>query len=116
MPKDIDHKDQVKHHNWIKNLRKTSHSNNCRNTKLSKANTSGVKGVCWSKRKNKWRTYICVNSKQTHINSFEDFDAAVLARYEKENELGWHKADKMTPAKQHCIDNNLIVLVKVKRK
>ncbi|MDP8268226.1 MAG: HNH endonuclease signature motif containing protein [Candidatus Tenebribacter davisii] len=46
---DIDHKDQVRYHNWIDNLRETNTKYNGRNRGNPKNNISGVKGVYWNK-------------------------------------------------------------------
>ena len=55
LPKEIDHKDNDQLNNRIENLRPATRSQNCSNTGIGKKNTSGVKGVSWSKRNNKWR-------------------------------------------------------------
>ncbi len=114
---DIDHKDRIKHHNWKSNLRKSSKKHNARNTGNLKNNTSGIKGVSLHKKAEKWMSYIKVDRNRIYLGLFEDFDDAVLARYEKENELGWHKADKMSPAYKYCLENGLIpILVRIKKK
>lgn len=57
----IDHKDRVTYHNWIDNLREATQQCNMRNTANSKNNTSGIKGVSFNKKRNKWSAYIMVN-------------------------------------------------------
>ncbi len=114
--KRIDHKDRIRHHNWIKNLRDRTQSLNNRNTGNWKSNTSGIKGVSWSKLHEKWEVYITVKEKRKYLGLYKDFNAAVYARYEEEEKYNWSKSDKMSPAKQYCIDNQLIVLVKIKKK
>jgi len=44
---DIDHKDLIRDHNWIENLRESSRACNIINTGNRCTNTSGVKGVLW---------------------------------------------------------------------
>lgn len=44
--------------NRRKNLRSCSHQQNAINRGLNKNNTSGYKGVSWSKKLKKWRVYI----------------------------------------------------------
>ena len=56
-----------------------------RNVKIRENNTSGVTGVDWSKKYQKWRARICVNKKEIHLGQFEEFDKAVAARKEAEN-------------------------------
>ncbi len=48
---DIDHRDRIKTHNWIKNLREASRMCNLQNQSVSSNNSSGITGV-W--RKTKW--------------------------------------------------------------
>jgi len=58
-----------------------------RNTKNHCTSTTGARGVSWSKEKKKWRAAIYVNSKQKHVGYFDDFNAAVAARKEAEQNL-----------------------------
>ena len=50
----LDHIDGNPSNNRIENLRLSSHGQNMHNQKISKANTSGVKGVCFDKNKNRY--------------------------------------------------------------
>lgn len=61
-----------------------------RNQKRYRTSTSGVTGVCWSKRKGKWQAYIWVENARRHLGDFGDFDAAVAARSAAEIEFGFH--------------------------
>jgi hypothetical protein len=47
----------------------TQGQNNC-NTKLSKHNTSGIKGVFWHKQAKKWRAMVRVNRKLIYLGYF----------------------------------------------
>lgn len=78
--KEIDHINRIKHDNRVDNLRFCNRTENNQNTKVRSDNTSGVKGVSWSKGANKWHAYIKVNGKKTHCGYFERFDDAVLSR------------------------------------
>jgi len=78
----VDHIDGNKVNNRIENLRLATQSENNHNTKISSKNTSGVKGVSWSKQKKKWRAQIRINYKQKFIGLFdtiEEAEAAVIA-------------------------------------
>ncbi len=90
---EIDHIDRIKHHNWISNLRETSHSCNTKNTNLRVDNTSGAKGVYLDKSSNKWRAGIMVNQKAYYLGVFKDFDEAVCHRLAAEQCLGWEGCD-----------------------
>ncbi len=98
---DIDHKDRIRHHNWISNLREVSRSCNTRNTGNRKDNISGVKGVCFHKLLNKWQVKITINQKQKYIGVHKDFDEAVCHRLAAEQCVGWEGCDSISPAFQY---------------
>jgi len=77
LPKYIDHKKGKS--NKIGNLRECTGSQNQFNSKLSKANTSGVKGVRWNKAAKKWQAGIRVNSKYIYLGIFTDIKKAAEA-------------------------------------
>jgi len=81
----LDHKDRIRHHNWINNLREASQSCNLKNCKIHSNNISGITGVCWHKRNKKWRVYIRDrNHKPLHIGYFASLLEAAKARYAAE--------------------------------
>lgn len=86
---DIDHKDRNPLNNRIDNLRESTEVCNSRNSKVYKNSTSGVTGVSWDCRTNKWFSYITVNRAQIQLGRYENFDDAVKSRYLKEIELNW---------------------------
>jgi len=49
-----------------------------------KNNTSGIKGVSWSKRDRKWVAYISFQQKQIHLGCFDKLEDAAAARKEAE--------------------------------
>ena len=81
---DIDHKDRIRTHNWIDNLREVSRQCNMRNAGMSSNNISGVKGVCVHKTTKKYQVYVTVNYERINLGLFENFDEAVLARWKGE--------------------------------
>ena len=94
----LDHKDRVKHHDWISNLRETSNQCNQRNTDNPKDNTSGVKGVGFIKRDNKWKATIKINNKTKCLGTYKDFNNAVCARLAGEQACKWEGCDNSSPA------------------
>lgn len=80
----IDHIKHNKRDNRKSKLRIVTDSQNCINQSLRINNTSGVTGVCWSKKNSKWRAYICKEGKRVVLGSFTDFDEAVKVRKEAE--------------------------------
>lgn len=80
MPEQIDHINRNCFDNRIENLRPATSSQNARNRKKFANNTSGIKGVCWHKRINKWGVSCSVFGKQKHCGYFDNLlDAASRA-------------------------------------
>ncbi len=80
----IDHIDQVRHHNWLSNLREATKSCNLQNCKTSKNNKSSITGVFWCKRDRKWEVQITKNNKQLNLGLYSSLIDAAKARYEAE--------------------------------
>ncbi len=71
-----DHIDHNGLNNQKYNLRPSTNAENCKNQK-ARNGTSKYKGVCWCKKRNKWRANIRVNDKQVYIGHFNnEIDAA----------------------------------------
>ena len=84
-PKDqIDHINGIKTDNRACNLREATNSQNGKNLKLSKANTSGHKGVCFDKQTGKWRAMIKVDFKTIQLGRYADKDEAIQVRKDAE--------------------------------
>jgi hypothetical protein len=75
----LDHRDGNTLNNLIDNLRPASRSENNRNTKRYKNNTSGVKGVSWCERKQQWQARIMVNGKSISLKYHDTLEAAAKA-------------------------------------
>ena len=69
------------------NLRESNKSKNMMNSLLSKRNTSGVKGVSYDKSRGKWIVTIKKDGVRYNLGRYDDFNKAVLVRFEKEIEL-----------------------------
>ena len=87
LPKYIDHKYGKEVGDYLWNLRECTASENCANQKLSKNNTSGYKGVVWSKKSNRWLARIKKNMKEYHIGSYENILDAAKAVEEARKKL-----------------------------
>lgn len=68
----IDHKDRDKSNDRIENLRTATASQNNANTTRYANNTSGIKGVSWHKRQQKWIARIMVKGRAIQIGSFDE--------------------------------------------
>lgn len=94
----IDHKDQVKHHNWISNLREVNQQCNTRNSGNWTSNTSGVKGVSFEKKGGYWTSYISLNEKSYNLYRGHCFAEAVAHRLAAEQCLDWANCESSSPA------------------
>lgn len=74
---EIDHKDSIKDHNWINNLRLSNRSFNVANAGRRKS--AGYKGACFIAKLGKWRAMIGVNCKNIHLGLFETEKEAARA-------------------------------------
>ena len=87
---EIDHMNHNRLDNRIENLRLVSHSENQKNQKAHRMNTSGVTGVHWCKSRCKWVARITVDGKHINLGGFDSKDSAVSARKTAEKRFGFH--------------------------
>lgn len=80
----IDHINRIKSDNRWCNLREISTQCNIRNRGITKKNTSGVVGVYWNKRVNKWSAQITINKKPINLGYYMNFVDAVKIRWDAE--------------------------------
>jgi len=88
--KQIDHINGKKLDNRIKNLRLVSGSENGRNQKLSKDNTTGRTGVYYAKDRNKYLATIRNKGKSVYLGYYKSFNEAVRARERGEKRYKYH--------------------------
>ncbi len=89
----INHKNHKVDDNRMCNLEVVSHQQNNQYKRKTTTNTSGFKGVCWTKREKKWRARIFVNGKEHslgYFNNIEDAKNAWIRKAEELNQQG-HK-------------------------
>lgn len=91
MPKGvIDHINHNKTDNSIDNLRDVELITNSRNMQKHIKCKSGVLGVRWDKRVNKWQARISVNNKDIYLGFYTDFQDAWDARKKAEIQYNFH--------------------------
>lgn len=94
-PFHTDHVNGDKTDNRIANLRLATSAQNCANTGPSRNNTSGVKGVYWSKIRKKWVAQIGVGGRTINLGGFASLDEAQSARLAAEasvqGEFQWQR-------------------------
>jgi hypothetical protein len=83
----VDHIDNNRKNNHINNLRWATLSENGMNKIKQSNNTSGITGVIWDKRSNKWVAQIQIDNIKKHLGSFNTIEEAKEARITAVNEL-----------------------------
>jgi hypothetical protein len=78
VPKQIDHRNRNGLDNRRRNLRPATHTQNQRNQRKRKDNTSGFTGV--RRDHGRWRAYVRVNGKNKHLGMFGNKRAAARVR------------------------------------
>jgi len=89
-PNSVDHINHDGCDNRIENLREVTAKEQAMNTRLSKSNTSGVKGVSFLKDRNKWRASANIDGKKTNLGTFATMNEAVAARLKVEKRVLSH--------------------------
>ena len=80
----VDHKNRNKLDNQKSNLRKATSQQNSFNGSVRKNSSSGILGVSWDKRLEKWRAYITLNGKQIYLGCYINKEDAIKARLDGE--------------------------------
>lgn len=75
----LDHINGIKIDDRIENLREANTSQNHANLSVSKANTTGFKGVSWHKRIKRWQASIRVRGRLRFLGSFSTAEEAAAA-------------------------------------
>lgn len=83
---EIDHKYHNKNDNRKEFLRIVTRSQNQMNVGLKSHNSSGVTGVHWGNKEEKWIAQININGKRTRLGCFDNFDEAIQVRHDAELE------------------------------
>jgi len=88
---EVDHINGIKTDNRPENLRDVTHKNNMRNQKTRSTNTSGITGVSFDKRRNKYEAYICPDKKKITLGRYATKDEAELARSKVNEKFNFHE-------------------------
>lgn len=79
-PDQIDHDDRVRDNNVWANLINSSDLSNRKNISLRKTNNTGIAGISWNSKRNRFVARITDNYKQHWLGQFKTLDEAILAR------------------------------------
>lgn len=88
--KNIDHINHNRSDNRISNLNSVTTLENNKNQSIPSNNRSGVIGVSYYKKLDKWLARIGSCKTYKHLGYFDRFEDAVKARKEAENKQGFH--------------------------
>lgn len=83
----IDHENTDKGDNRWLNLRPATKSQNAMNADAPSNNTSGVRGVSWDSRDQKWHAYIAKDGKRINLGYFTKRETAAMRRRRAEEKL-----------------------------
>jgi hypothetical protein len=83
--KSHDHIDRNPMNNRRYNLRPATQIENSRNKRKSTRNQSGIIGVCWHGKCNKWMSYITVDKKKIYLGVFSNKNDAIKTRLQAES-------------------------------
>ena len=75
----LDHKDRNRLDGRIANLRKATPNQNTMNSKMPRTNSTGFKGVCWNKRRDKYRVRIGFRGKVVDLGFYKTAPEAARA-------------------------------------
>jgi hypothetical protein len=77
----VDHIDRNKYNNRISNLRIANDEQNQMNLEKAKSNNkTGVLGVCWDKRAQRYKAYITVNKTKKNLGNYKTLEEAAAVR------------------------------------
>ena len=86
----IDHINGIRSDNRLSNLREVSNTDNIKNGKKRKNNTSGYQGITWHKTASKWMAQIMVDRKTIYLGLHDSIQEAIKARDIAEKVYGFH--------------------------
>ena len=76
----VDHIDRNRLNNKASNLRRATQSENCMNKSMLKNNKSGIIGVCFNKKQNRYHVRIMVDGKNKYIGYYKTLQEAKKKR------------------------------------
>lgn len=89
--KDIDHINGVRYDNRLSNIRVVDRKVNLKNKRIQKNSSTGVTGVSFKSKPQKYAAAIKVNSVDIFLGQFFDKWDAICARMSANNKYGFHR-------------------------
>ena len=87
----IDHVDGDRLNNRVSNLRDVLPVQNSKNAKVSDRSLSGIPGVRWDEKIQKWESVVYVDRKRVRLGNFTGLLDAAAARKSAERNHGYHE-------------------------
>ena len=79
----VDHINNKKSDNNINNLRWVTQRENCMNSSFRNDNSSGIKGVNFHKKSNKWQAEINIDGIKIYLGTYDTIEQATQARVQR---------------------------------
>lgn len=89
-PENVDHINGQRDDNRWVNLRAATKTENARNAKRNRLNTSGAMGVSFNKGSQKWQAYGSVNNRRIWLGRYATKDEAAAVRTAWAKSVGYH--------------------------
>lgn len=105
---DVDHENRIRDDDRWSNLRDATRQCNNRNRRMLKNNTSGITGVAWHKRDQKWGSKISVGGKQINLCYSKVKTDAVIVRWEAEKKYDFPNCNTTSSAYLYLKENGLV--------
>jgi len=105
---EIDHKDRIRDNDKWDNLKHVTRLCNSINRKVFKNNKSGITGICFDTKRNKWRADIRISKKLIFLGRFKSITDAVLARWRAEVKYNFSDCNMKSSAHKYLIERGLI--------
>ncbi|WP_394913266.1 HNH endonuclease [uncultured Robinsoniella sp.] len=78
---DVDHKNHDTLNNTRENIIVGSHADNMRNCRPHRTNTSGIPGISYSKKRNRYEVYKWIDGKKKHLGRRKTLEEAKVLLY-----------------------------------
>jgi HNH endonuclease len=89
-PDEIDHNNHNKTDNRLINLTAVTRKQNTKNRAMNKNNRSGIQGVCWVFKRQRWCAFISINGSPKTLGYFKTRGQAEKIRKSAEEKYGFH--------------------------
>lgn len=97
----IDHRNRIRNDNRWSNLRPATHKQNLENLNVSKNSKTGIRGVRWLEKEQRWKAGIKHCGISINLGKFSTIEEAITARLTVERKLFTHSDACELPIENH---------------